>query len=84
MTEKRYKERADYSPAEHLRDLQARPDERPRFETDEYRRKKCASLRKAGLAEEAAEIEAASGPGDSTEVENLTPDDHYRQLPRRQ
>lgn len=83
MTQKRYKERADYSPAEHLRDLQARPGHRPRIETPEYVARKAEALREAGLTDEATEIEAAHNPGEPTAIEDMTPGDHYRQLPGR-
>jgi hypothetical protein len=79
MTQKRYKEPADYSPAEHLRDLQARPGDRPRIETPAYVAKKAEALREAGFTDEAAEVEAAS-PGEPTKIEDMAPGDHYREL----
>src|SRR5437764_14049290 len=79
MTEQRYKKRADYSPAEHLRDLQGRPGDRPRIETPEYVAKKTEALREAGCTDEAAEVEAVS-PREPTTIEDMTRVDHYRQL----
>jgi len=82
MTEiRRYKQVDELSTDEIAQRLQARNrnEQAPRFETSEYKQAKAEALRDAGLEDEAAEYEAASGEG---QLEDMTVEDHFQRIRR--
>jgi rRNA maturation protein Nop10 len=81
MTEppERYKQREDYTMDEEVAAVQAeqRGDPPPRFERDEYRQARREALEDAGLEPE----DDAEKP---TPLEDMTPEDHFNRIRRKQ